>query len=205
MRHILNVFSVAVVHYSNTRLKRFSRRTFSTMSTWKSSVAVVDFFASDPIEASERMGVDYIGNSTIIDLEGLSLSRHMNLKAMNIFKEMILIHTYYYPESSDVVYVVNYPPVFNYFWNSECRSSSSSPVIKPWMTELQKQKLKRVPSTSSLSPPCTIGRSCSRTSSRRIFRRSTAAAASAKAAAFSAARHPTCVFSSLLTHRVLPR
>ncbi|KAK8796593.1 hypothetical protein WA588_000722 [Blastocystis sp. NMH] len=91
-------------------------------------------------EASERMGVDYIGNSTIIDLEGLSLSRHMNLKAMNIFKEMILIHTYYYPESSDVVYVINYPPVFNYFWN----------IIKPWMTELQKQKLKRVPSTSKL-------------------------------------------------------
>ena len=36
-------------------------------------------------DASERMGVDYIGNSTIIDLEGLSLSRHMNLKALNIF------------------------------------------------------------------------------------------------------------------------
>lgn len=68
-------------------------------------------------DASERMGVDYIGNSTIIDLEGLSLSCHMNLKALNIFKEMILIHTYYYPESSDVVYVINYPPIFNYFWN----------------------------------------------------------------------------------------
>ena len=49
-------------------------------------------------EASEQMHVDYIGNSTIIDLEGLSLSRHMNIKALNIFKEMILIHTYYYPE-----------------------------------------------------------------------------------------------------------
>lgn len=68
-------------------------------------------------EASEQMHVDYIGNSTIIDLEGLSLSRHMNIKALNIFKEMILIHTYYYPESSDVVYVINYPPIFNYFWN----------------------------------------------------------------------------------------
>lgn len=49
-------------------------------------------------EASEKMGVDYIGNATIIDLKGLSLSRHMNLGAMSIFKEMILIHTYYYPE-----------------------------------------------------------------------------------------------------------
>ena len=38
-----------------------------------------------------------------------------------IFKEMILIHTYYYPESSDVVYVINYPPVFNYFWNGQNR------------------------------------------------------------------------------------
>ena len=46
-------------------------------------------------EASEKMGVDYIGNATIIDLKGLSLSRHMNLGAMSIFKEMILIHTYY--------------------------------------------------------------------------------------------------------------
>ena len=72
-------------------------------------------------DASERMGVDYIGNSTIIDLEGLSLSRHMNLKALNIFKEMILIHTYSYPESSDVVYVINDPPVFNYFWNGQNR------------------------------------------------------------------------------------
>ena len=71
-------------------------------------------------DASERMGVDYIGNSTIIDLEGLSLSRHMNIKALTIFKEMILIHTYYYPESSDVVYVINYPPIFNYFWNGIC-------------------------------------------------------------------------------------
>ena len=78
-------------------------------------------------DASERMGVDYIGNSTIIDLEGLSLSRHMNLKALNIFKEMILFlertvdAAYYYPESSDVVYVINYPPVFNYFWNGRNR------------------------------------------------------------------------------------
>ena len=71
-------------------------------------------------EASEKMGVDYIGNATIIDLKGLSLSRHMNLGAMSIFKEMILIHTYYYPESSDVVYIVNFPPLFNYFWNSTC-------------------------------------------------------------------------------------
>lgn len=62
-------------------------------------------------EASEKMGVDYIGNATIIDLKGLSLSRHMNLGAMSIFKEMILIHTYYYPESSDVVYIVNFPPL----------------------------------------------------------------------------------------------
>ena len=66
------------------------------------------------------MGVDYIGNATIIDLKGLSLSRHMNLGAMSIFKEMILIHTYYCPESSDVVYIVNFPPLFNYFWNSTC-------------------------------------------------------------------------------------
>ena len=71
-------------------------------------------------EASEKMGVDYIGNATIIDLKGLSLSRHMNLGAMSIFKEMILIHTYYYPESSDVVYIVNFPPLFNYFWNRTC-------------------------------------------------------------------------------------
>ena len=66
-------------------------------------------------DASERMGVDYIGNSTIIDLEGLSLSCHMNLKALNIFKEMILIHTYYYPESCQAVYVVNSPPIFSFF------------------------------------------------------------------------------------------
>ncbi|KAK8796292.1 hypothetical protein WA171_004253 [Blastocystis sp. BT1] len=91
-------------------------------------------------EASEKMGVDYIGNATIIDLKGLSLSRHMNLGAMSIFKEMILIHTYYYPESSDVVYIVNFPPLFNYFWN----------IIKPWMTDLQKQKLKRISTFSKL-------------------------------------------------------
>lgn len=144
---------------------------------------VVKLRSSDSIEASERMGVDYIGNSTIIDLEGLSLSRHMNLKAMNIFKEMILIHTYYYPESSDVVYVINYPPVFNYFWNSWCVFPFSSLVIKPWMTELQKQKLKRVPSTYPISLSCIADRSCLPTSRRKIFRKSTAAAASAKAAA----------------------
>ena len=69
-------------------------------------------------EASKRMGVDYVGNATIIDLEGLSLSQHMNLDAMSIFKEMILIHTYYYPETCDVIYVVNYPPIFTFFWNS---------------------------------------------------------------------------------------
>ena len=68
-------------------------------------------------EASRKMGVDYVGNATIIDLEGLSLSRHMNWKAMMIFKEMILLHTYYYPETCDVIYVVNYPPIFNYFWS----------------------------------------------------------------------------------------
>ena len=113
------------------------------------------------------MGVDYIGNSTIIDLEGLSLSRHMNLKAMNIFKEMILIHTYYYPESR------NSWRVFPF----------SSLVIKPWMTELQKQKLKRVPSTYPISLSCIADRSCLPTSRRKIFRKSTAAAASAKAAA----------------------
>lgn len=73
-------------------------------------------------EASKNLGVDYVGNATIIDLDGLSLSRHMNLKAMSIFKEMILIHTYYYPETCDVIYVVNYPPIFNFFWNCLFRS-----------------------------------------------------------------------------------
>ncbi|CBK20943.2 uncharacterized protein [Blastocystis hominis] len=91
-------------------------------------------------EASKNLGVDYVGNATIIDLDGLSLSRHMNLKAMSIFKEMILIHTYYYPETCDVIYVVNYPPIFNFFWN----------FIQPWMTTLQKQKLKRIPRPAML-------------------------------------------------------
>lgn len=88
------------------------------MNIWRSSVEVEHTVLQVlDVDASEQMGVDYIGNATVIDLEGLSLSRHMNLKALNIFKEMILIHTYYYPESSDVVYVINYPPIFNFFWN----------------------------------------------------------------------------------------
>lgn len=102
-------------------------------------------------EASKKLGVDYVGNATIIDLDGLSLSRHMNLKAMSIFKEMILIHTYYYPETCDVIYVVNYPPIFNFFWNCLFRCFHVYfLVIQPWMTNLQKQKLKRIPRPAML-------------------------------------------------------
>ena len=65
---------------------------------------------------SRELHRDYTGNVTIMDMKGLSLRNHFDPKAIDIFKAIVLINTYYYPESCHVVYVINSPPIFAFFW-----------------------------------------------------------------------------------------
>ncbi|KAM7459033.1 hypothetical protein BLSTO_00203 [Blastocystis sp. subtype 1] len=90
---------------------------------------------------SRELHRDYTGNVTIMDMKGLSLRKHFDPKAIDIFKSIVLINTYYYPESCQAVYVVNSPPIFSFFWN----------LISPLMNQSQYTKLKIIRDVSDLS------------------------------------------------------
>lgn len=116
-------------------------------------------------EESVRQGVDFVGNTTIMDMEGLALSTHMSVQAISLFSEILLIHTYYYPESCDVIYVINAPAVFSFFWTH----------ISKLVSEYQQTKMKVLKSPNNLlmyfSPqdlPPMYGGNCNCEKCRRV-------------------------------------
>lgn len=100
---------------------------------------------------SRELHRDYTGNVTIMDMKGLSLRKHFDPKAIDIFKSIVLINTYYYPESCQAVYVVNSPPIFSFFWNCLRFCRVQCVVISPLMNQSQYTKLKIIRDVSDLS------------------------------------------------------
>ncbi|KAK8790970.1 hypothetical protein WA158_005601 [Blastocystis sp. Blastoise] len=92
------------------------------------------------IKYAKEKGYDYIGNCTIVDLEGLSVYKHMDLSAVQLLGKIVDIYSNYYPETADLVLVVNAPSIFSFFWS----------IISPFFSDLQKKKLKILKDYSEL-------------------------------------------------------